>query len=119
MDGVWERQIRSVCKILSSVVKEQVLDDERLMTLLCEYIINSRPLTCVSSNHMDIEPITPNHLLLVRSAATLPPGEFVKEDIYRRKWRQVQYLANAFWRRWIREYLPSIQLRQKWFQNKD
>jgi len=41
----------------------------------------------------------------------------VKEDIYsRRRWRQVQYLADLFWRRWTREYLPTLQLRQKWIR---
>ena len=39
----------------------------------------------------------------------------MKEDSYdQRRWRQVQYLADVFWRRWIREYLPTLQERQKW-----
>ena len=45
----------------------------------------------------------------------LPPGAFDKSDLYsRRRWRQVQYLANVFWRRWLKEYLPALQSRQKW-----
>ncbi|XP_063044225.1 uncharacterized protein LOC134438561 [Engraulis encrasicolus] len=36
-------------------------------------------------------------------------------DVYiRRRWKQVQYLANLFWSRWTREYLPLLQERQKW-----
>ena len=39
----------------------------------------------------------------------------MKEDLYsRRWWRQAQYLADVFWRRWISEYLPTLQVRQKW-----
>jgi hypothetical protein len=120
MGGVWERQIRSVRKILNSLMKEQSVDDEGLTTLMClvEAIINSRPLTTTSDDHRDLEPLTPNHLLLLRAGATVSTGEFVKEDLFSRKrWRQVQYLADVFWRRWTREYLPTLQLRQKWTES--
>lgn len=82
-------------------------------------IINGRPITKVSSDPKDLEALTPNHLLLLKTNTTLPPGLFSKEDIYaRRRWRQVQYLADIFWNRWIREYLPLLQKRQKWLQPK-
>ena len=116
--GVWERCIRSVRKVFNAVLKEQTLTDESLQTLMCEVeaVINSRPLTTVSSDPKDLEPLTPNHLLQLREPSTVPPGEFSQSDIYSRKrWRQVQYLSDVFWRRWIREYLPCLQERQKWF----
>ena len=79
--------------------------------------IIGRPLTKVSDDPNDLEPLTPNHLLLLRQNESLPPGLFEKNDTYsRRRWRQVQYLANVFWGRWKREYLPSLQERQKWFR---
>ena len=44
-----------------------------------------------------------------------PAFRFSIDEAYSgRRWRQVQYLANVFWRRWIREYLPQLQERQKW-----
>ena len=98
-------------------MKEQPLDDEGLTTLMCEIesIVNGRPITKSSDNPSDSEALTPNHLLLLRSGQKLPPGVFRKEDGYsRRRWRQVQYLADVFWRRWIGEYLPQLQERQKW-----
>ena len=54
-------------------------------------------------------------LLLMKFNPSIPQGVFVKDGVYaKRWWRQVQYLANVFWRRWIREYLPALQARQKW-----
>ena len=117
MGGVWERQIRSVRKVFAAVLKEQTLTDEGLHTLLCEAdaIINGRPLTKLSEDNRDVSVLTPNHLLLLRSNSCFPPGVFSKADSYSKKrWRQVQYLADVFWRRWLKEYLPNLQIRQKW-----
>lgn len=59
--------------------------------------------------------MTPNHLLLLKTEPSIPPGVFKPEDSYsRRRWRQVQYMADLFWKRWIKEYLPELQQRQKW-----
>ena len=61
------------------------------------------------------EIVTSNHLLLLQSGPTLLPGRFSKDDGYSRcRWKQVQYLADIFWRRWICEYLPTLQERRKW-----
>lgn len=73
-----------------------------------------RPITKLSDDPRDLEPLTSNHLLLLQAGPTLPPGTFSKQDNYSQHWREVQYLADVFWRRWIREYLPSLQEQQKW-----
>ncbi|XP_064635262.1 uncharacterized protein LOC135492633 [Lineus longissimus] len=120
MGGSWERMIRSVRKVMSGILKEQVPSEDGLTTLMCEVeaIINGRPITRLSDDPEDLEPLTPNHLLLLRRGPTLPPGLFVKDDLYsKRRWRHVQYLANLFWKRWTKEYLPSLQERQKWLQD--
>lgn len=117
MGGVWERLVRSVKTALKSVIREQLLNDEALLTLVVEIekILNDRPITQVSSDSRDPEPLSPNKLLIMRTNASFPPGLFSKHDIYcRRWWKQVQYLANLFWRRWTREYLSNLQVRQKW-----
>lgn len=119
--GIWERQIRTVRKVLTNLLKLQLLDDECLQTLLCEVeaVINSRPLTKLSDDVDDLEPLTPNQLLLLKGKPALPPGMFQKEDLYcKRRWRQVQYISDIFWKRWSREYLPLLQERQKWLEKK-
>ena len=117
--GVWERCIRTTRKILRALLREQITDDESLATLMCEVesILNGRPITTISSDPRDQEPLTPNHLLLLRSEPSMPPGLFRKEDLLsRRRWRQVQYLADIFWKRWTKEYLPLLQSSQKWLR---
>ncbi|XP_067676275.1 uncharacterized protein [Haliotis asinina] len=32
----------------------------------------------------------------------------------RRRWRRVQELVHHFWKRWMSEWLPSLQVRKKW-----
>jgi hypothetical protein len=107
--------------LLKALLKEQVVDDEGFRTFMCEIegIMNARPITTVSDDMNDPDALTPNHLLLARPNQSLLPGIFKKEDVYsKRRWRQIQYLADIFWKRWTREYIPLLQERQKWLQPK-
>ena len=122
MGGVWERQIRSVRRILNALTTNQTLTDEGLTTLLIEVeaILNSRPLTPVNMDPEDNVPLTPNHLLLLGEMPNSAPGIFTKDDQYSKKrWRQIQYLADQFWFRWGREYLQLLQVRPKWQTSED
>ena len=116
MGGVWERQIRSIRAVLKGLTTQQTVDEEGLATLMClvESILNGRPITKLSDDPNDDLPLTPNHLLLLRDGPRAPPGVFEKSDLYGKRWRQIQYLADLFWRRWVKEYLPILQQRQKW-----
>lgn len=97
------------------------LDDESLSTFMCEAeaIVNSRPLTVDGLGDPDsLSPLMPNHLLTMKSKVVLPPpGNFQDADKYsRRRWQRVQHLTNEFWCRWRKEFLHSLQLRQKWLK---
>ena len=115
--GVWERVIRTVRRVLVAVLGSSPrLTDEILHTTFCEVenIINGRPLTKSSDDVNDETALTPNHLLLMRDNAALPWGMVSRGDLYQKRWRQVQYLASIFWKRWVKEYLPLLHTRQKW-----
>ena len=121
MGGSWERQIRTVRSVLTAILETNgaQLDDESLRTYLCECeaIVNSRPLTVNNLSDPDsLEPLSPSHLLTLKTKVVLsPPGMFQTPDLYTRKrWRRVQHLANEFWCRWRKEFLLSLQQRNKW-----
>mgnify|MGYP002260046751 FL=1 len=79
--GVWEHCIRTTRKIVQALLWKQI-NDESLTTFLSEIesIMNDCPITKVSSDPWDQEPLTPNHLLLLRSESPMPPGLFCIED---------------------------------------
>ena len=119
MGGSWERLVASVKRALRVVLGNQCVSEDVLLTALTEveFMINGRPLTYVSSDPQDCEPLTPNNFLLGISDGRdgLPPGVFNDHDLIgQRRWRQTQILADHLWRRWRQEYLPFLAARQKW-----
>ena len=116
MGGVWERLVGITKRVLKAILGgASRLTDEILVTALCEAesIINGRPLTKLSDDPNDLSPLTPNHLLLLRASDPMPSGD-PSTDSYRHRWRFVQHLADQFWARFIKEYLPELNKRSKW-----
>ena len=80
-----------------------------------ESILTGRPLTSISDDKSDFEPLTPNHLLIGEASTNQSPGNFGEHEVsLRKKWRSVQAATEMFCRRWVREYLPILTIRQKW-----
>ena len=44
-----------------------------------------------------------------------PPGVFGTTDLYcTKRWKRAQHISNEFWSRWRKEFLATLQDRQKW-----
>ena len=71
--GLFERMVRSMKRCLKKTIGGAKLTYEKLMTVTVEVemILNSRPLSFVSSEDVD-EPLTPSHLLHGRRLLNLP-----------------------------------------------
>ena len=120
--GVWERMIGVSRRIIEGILLEhgEQLDDEGLLTIFAETaaIVNSRPLNVLGLEDSSLEPLTPNHLIMMKakvSGLVNPDLESHRADLYAvKRWKRVQYLADLFWTRWKREILQNLQKRSKW-----
>ena len=121
--GVFERMIGAARRVIEGVLVEHAaqLDDEGLLTVMAEAsaVINSRPLSVTdASDPNSLEPLTPNHLLTMKSKVIpkLPESlDTSRPDLYAsRQWRRCQYLIDLFWTRWKREIIQIHLPRSKW-----
>ena len=81
--------------------------------------LNGRPITHMSNDAGDIESLTPNHFLLLRANPSYEYAEVSDGEINSTKmWQRSQALANFFWRRFTKEYFPSLTERKKWKEKK-
>ncbi|XP_059356924.1 uncharacterized protein LOC132095850 [Carassius carassius] len=123
MGGVWERMIGIARRILEALLMKTPtrLMHEVLTTLMAEVmaIMNSRPLTPISSDAGMPQVLSPAMLLTQKaSVAPASPGNFEIGHLHKNQWRQVQMLADSFWKRWKQEYLYTLQPRRKWTEER-
>ena len=71
--GFFERMVKSAKRCLKKVIGRNCLTYDELLTLVIkvEAVLNSRPLTYISSEDVE-EPLTPSHLLVGYRIMTLP-----------------------------------------------
>ena len=115
----WNVLIRSVKQALPIVLQGQVLTQETLTTSLAivESTLNRRPLSTPSDDPQDLTVLTPNSFLIQRASSKPQMSNVEDREINSRKRHRQSLalaLANMFWHRWRREYLPGLIIRPKW-----
>lgn len=99
------------------VLETHTLDYDDMSTLLCqiECCLNSRPLTPISDDPTDYEPLTPGHFLTGSILKAVPDVNNINVPANRlRQWQLVQKLYHELWKRWHLEYLSTLQPPTKW-----
>ncbi|XP_062557939.1 uncharacterized protein LOC134222805 [Armigeres subalbatus] len=114
--GLWEAAVKSAKYHLLRVVGEDAMSPEDFQTLLAqvEACLNSRPITPLSDDPNDLEPLTLGHFLIGSSLQDLPEPDWKaiptnRLDIF----QMLQRKLHQFWERWRTEYLCQLQGRTK------
>lgn len=99
------------------IIGTHIYTYEEFTTVLAriEAVLNSRPLTPVSSDPHDLECLTPGHFLIGQPLLAIPlksPPETTRRLANR--FTLLDQCHQAFWRRWTCEYLTTLQERSKW-----
>lgn len=115
--GLWEAGVRSTKYHLQRVAGNANLTFEQFYTLLVqiEAVLNSRPMSPLSSDPSDFSPLTPSHFLIGRvlTSAADPDVTHIPQNRLSH-FQHVQQLQQHFWARWSREYISELQQRCKW-----
>ena len=119
--GFWERLIGLTKTAIKKVLGRHHVSLPTLETIIVEIeaILNDRPLTFVSSELGDPEPLTPAHLLHGRRITCLPHETVELDELTDPSYREAPQVRKRalvqaavlrdFQRRWRHEYLTSLR----------
>ena len=82
--GAWERMIRTIRKILTTISPGPVYSEDVIRTVLIdiEATINSRPLSPAIFHDVEEGPLTPNDLLMPDANSIIPFPSSDDRDAY-------------------------------------
>ena len=118
--GLWEAAVKSFKHHLARTMGDTVLNYEQLETCIIEIeaILNSRPLSPMSPDPNDLQPLTLGHFLIGGPLTSFPQINFSDTASNRLSaWQHAQRLRQHFWNRWQKEYLHHLTVLSKWQSN--
>ncbi|KAJ0182261.1 hypothetical protein K1T71_001630 [Dendrolimus kikuchii] len=115
--GIWEAAVKSVKYHLRRILTLAHLTYEEMSTCLVqvEAILNSRPLTPLSTDPSDLSYLCPSHFLIGRPLLSALHEDFLEKNINRlQRYQKVEKLRQHFWQRYSTEYISLLQTKTKW-----
>nr|CAI5822571.1 unnamed protein product [Callosobruchus analis] len=114
---MWEAAVKRAKFHITRIIGKSVLSFEELTTLFSrvEATMNSRPLTPLSDDPSDLNALTPGHFLIGTSLLTVPQNDLTEVPENRLDhYHKIHQKCQFFWSRWSKDYLTTLQPRQKW-----
>ena len=111
-----EAMVKSVKRATNNSIGTQALEFSVMLTVFFEVaqLVNSRPLGRHPNHPEEGSYLCPNDLLLGRSSACIPEGPFKDDASASKKYEFIQSFVKTFWKKWTRDYFPSLIVCRKW-----
>ena len=124
-DGPWqngatEALVKTVKQALFLSMCFHRLTFSELLTVFYETanLTNERPIGKHPTELDEFAYLSPNHLILGRASNRVPAGPFKEPTNNRQRFEFIQSIVDDFWKRWIRDFFPSLLIEPKWHVEK-
>ena len=116
-NGCSEALVKLVKRAITVAIGSNVLTFSGLQTALFEIanLLNEKSIGIKPGNELSLGSyVCPNDLLLGRTCNKVPSGmwQFTKSN--KIKLEYIERIVSSFWKKWQRDYFPTLLVRQKW-----
>lgn len=115
-NGMAESAVRSTKHHLRRLLQLTHFTYEEMQTCLTqvEAVLNSRPITALSSDPSDFTPLTPAHFLIGRPLLSVPHAQVSERITCLERYKRIEYVKQHYWARFSKEYITTLQQKTKW-----
>ncbi|GFX57950.1 integrase catalytic domain-containing protein [Trichonephila clavipes] len=120
--SLWEAGVKSVKHHLERAIGNLHFTFEEFETIMIqvEGILNSRPLTPLSSDADNFDVLTTGHFLIGRPITSIPEPNLIDVNENRlSRWEKITKVVQRTWKKWKSDYLNTLQARSKWITEKN
>ncbi|GFT05288.1 integrase catalytic domain-containing protein [Trichonephila clavipes] len=120
--GLWEAGVKSFKFHFKREAGNSRFTYEEFLTIMTqiEGILNSRPLTPLSTDIDDLSVLTPAHFLIGRPITSINEPNIIHIETNRLNiYQRLTKIVQSIWKKWSNNYLSNLQQRSKWKFEKD
>ncbi|KAH0951272.1 hypothetical protein HN011_000278 [Eciton burchellii] len=113
---LWEAGVKSFKFHLLRVIGSRTLSNAEFATILCqiETCLNSRPIAALSDDPGDFSTETGSFMIDRLLLSVSEESVLEINDNRLSQWQLMQAIQEQIWRSWAKDYLQSLQVRNKW-----